>query len=162
MEVLCGQLDLQNWQTEAPQILAALVVDYRWCLRRLGSSSCLGLKDKSGLEALALKIKIHDALCDGCLLLTCCVTVKIKERHKERRGGVVEGRKEGRKEGWMDGWKEGWMDGMMEGWKDGRMEGWKDGRMEGWMDGVGLREEVRGGRGGEKEEWRRGEGGRGH
>ena len=57
-EVLFGQLDLQNWQSEARQIPAALVVDCRGVHGALArsSSSCLGLKDKkSGLEALALK-----------------------------------------------------------------------------------------------------------
>ena len=49
---------MQNWQPEARQILAALVVDCRGVSDALAgsSSSCLGLKDKkSGLEALALK-----------------------------------------------------------------------------------------------------------
>ena len=53
-----GQLDLQNWQSEARQILAALVVDCRGVYDALArsSSSCLGLEaKKSGLEALALK-----------------------------------------------------------------------------------------------------------
>ena len=57
-EVLFGQLDLRNWQSEARQIPAALVVDCRGVYDALArsSSSCLGLKDKkSGLEALALK-----------------------------------------------------------------------------------------------------------
>ena len=57
-EVLFGQLDLRNWQSEARQILPALVVDCRGVYDALArsSSSCLGLKDKkSGLEALALK-----------------------------------------------------------------------------------------------------------
>ena len=57
-EVLFGQLDLGNWQSEAIQITAALVVDCRGVYDALArsSSSCLGLKDKkSGLEALALK-----------------------------------------------------------------------------------------------------------
>ena len=61
-EVLFGHLDLQNWQPEAGQILAALVVDCRGLHDALArsSSSSLGLKDKksgleSGLEALALK-----------------------------------------------------------------------------------------------------------
>ena len=57
-EFLFGQLDLQNWQSEARQIPAALVVDCRGVYDALArsSSSCLGLKDKkSGLEALALK-----------------------------------------------------------------------------------------------------------
>ena len=57
-EVLFGQLDLQNWQSEARPILAALVVHCRGVYDALGrsSSSCRGLKDKkSGLEALALK-----------------------------------------------------------------------------------------------------------
>ena len=49
---------MRNWQSEARQILAALVVDCRGVSDALArsSSSCLGLKDeKSGLEALALK-----------------------------------------------------------------------------------------------------------
>ena len=57
-EVLCGQLDLQNWQSEARQIPPALVVDCRGVYDALArsSSSCLALKDrKSGLEAFALK-----------------------------------------------------------------------------------------------------------
>ena len=61
-EVLFGQLDLQNWQPEAGQIPAGLVVDCRGLHDALArsSSSSLGLKDKksgleSGLEALALK-----------------------------------------------------------------------------------------------------------
>ena len=57
-EILFGQLDLQNWQSEARQIPAALVVDCRGVYDALArsSSSCLGLKNKkSGLEALALK-----------------------------------------------------------------------------------------------------------
>ena len=57
-EVLVGQLDLRNWQSEARQIPAAQVVDCRGVYDALArsSSSCLGLKDKkSGLEALALK-----------------------------------------------------------------------------------------------------------
>ena len=56
-EVLFGQLDLQNWQSEARRILAALV-DCRGVYDALArsSSSCLGLKDKkSGMETLALK-----------------------------------------------------------------------------------------------------------
>ena len=56
-EVLFGQLDLRTWQSEAGQILAALVVDCRGVYDALArsSSSGLGLKDKkSGLEALAL------------------------------------------------------------------------------------------------------------
>ena len=57
-EVLFGQLDLRNWQSEARHIPAALVVDCRGVYDALArsSSSCFGLKDKkSGLEALALK-----------------------------------------------------------------------------------------------------------
>ena len=56
-EVLFGQLDSQNWQSETRQIPAALVVDCRGVYDALArsSSSCLGPKDKkSGLEALAL------------------------------------------------------------------------------------------------------------
>ena len=57
-DVLFGELDVQNWQTETRQVLAALVVDcwsvYDALVR--SSSSCFGLKDKkSGLEVLALK-----------------------------------------------------------------------------------------------------------
>ena len=51
-------LDLPNWQSEARQIPAALVLDCRGVHDALApsSSSCPGLKDKkSGLEALALK-----------------------------------------------------------------------------------------------------------
>ena len=57
-EVLFGQLDLQNWQSEARQIPAALVVECRGVYDALArsSSSCLGLKDKkSGLKAPPLK-----------------------------------------------------------------------------------------------------------
>ena len=57
-EVQFGQLDLQDWQSEARQIPAALMVDCRGVYVALArsSSTCLGLKDKkSGLEALALK-----------------------------------------------------------------------------------------------------------
>ena len=57
-EVLFGQLDLQNWQTEARQFLAALVVDCRGVCDAFArsSSSCFGLEHKkSGLEALAIK-----------------------------------------------------------------------------------------------------------
>ena len=45
-EVLFGQLDLRNWQSEARQILAALVVGCRGVYDALvrSSSSCLGLK----------------------------------------------------------------------------------------------------------------------
>ena len=56
-EVLFGQLDLQNWRSEARQIPAALVVACRGVYDALATSqsSCLGLKDKrSGLEVLAL------------------------------------------------------------------------------------------------------------
>ena len=56
-EVLFGQLDLRNEQSEARQIPAALVVDCRGVHDALArsASSCLGLKNKkSGLEA-ALK-----------------------------------------------------------------------------------------------------------
>ena len=50
---MIGQLDLQNCQPEARQILA-LVVDHD--VLACSSSSCLGLKDKkSGLEPLAFK-----------------------------------------------------------------------------------------------------------
>ena len=61
-EVPLGQLELQNWQPEAEQILAALVVGWRDVYDALArsSSSCLDLKDKkSGLEALALKQSPH-------------------------------------------------------------------------------------------------------
>ena len=57
-EVLFGQLDVWNWQSEARQIPAALVVDCRGVCDALArsSSSCLGLKNKkSGLETLAFK-----------------------------------------------------------------------------------------------------------
>ena len=57
-EVLFGQLDSRNWQSETRQILAALVVDCRGVYDALArsSSSCVGLKDmKSGLKALAVK-----------------------------------------------------------------------------------------------------------
>ena len=57
-EVMFGQLDLRNWQSETRQIPAVLVVDCRGVYDALArsSSSCLGLKDKKpGLEALALK-----------------------------------------------------------------------------------------------------------
>ena len=57
-EVLFGHLDLKNWQSEARQLPAALLVDCHgvhdaWAR---SSSSCLGFKDKkSGVDALALK-----------------------------------------------------------------------------------------------------------
>ena len=57
-EVLFGQLDWRNWQSEARQIPAALVVDCRGDCDALArsSSSCLGLEDKkSCFEARALK-----------------------------------------------------------------------------------------------------------
>ena len=57
-EVLFGQLVLRNWQSEARQILASLVVDCRGVYDALARSpsSCLCLKDKKfGLEALALE-----------------------------------------------------------------------------------------------------------
>ena len=57
-DVLFGQLDLRNWQSEETQIPAGLVVDCRGVYDALArsSSSFLGLKDKkSGWEALALK-----------------------------------------------------------------------------------------------------------
>ena len=59
-EVLFGQLDLQNWQSETRQIPAALVVDCRGVYDALArsSSSCLGPKDKeSGLGALELVVR---------------------------------------------------------------------------------------------------------
>ena len=48
-EVLFGQVYLRNWQSEAGQIPAALVVDCRGVYDTLArpSSSCLGLKDKA-------------------------------------------------------------------------------------------------------------------
>ena len=48
-EVLFRQLDLQNWQSEARPIPAALVVDCRGVYDALArsSSSCLGLRDKN-------------------------------------------------------------------------------------------------------------------
>ena len=57
-EVLFGQPDFQNWQSEARQIPTALVVDCRGVYDALArsSSSCLGLKGKKfGPEAIALK-----------------------------------------------------------------------------------------------------------
>ena len=57
-EILLGQIDLQNSQTQARQIPAALVMDCRgvYDASARSSSSCLGLKENiSGLEALALK-----------------------------------------------------------------------------------------------------------
>ena len=60
-KVQFGQLEFQNWQSEAKQIPAALVVDCSGVYNALGrsSSSCLGLKDKKyGLEALALKLSL--------------------------------------------------------------------------------------------------------
>ena len=46
-EVLFGQLDLQTWQTEIRQILAALVVD------------CRGVYDAIGRSFFALGLKGH-------------------------------------------------------------------------------------------------------
>ena len=60
-EVLFGQLDVRNWQSEARQIPAVLVVDCRGVYDALARSpsSCVDLKDKkSGLEALALKPRL--------------------------------------------------------------------------------------------------------
>ena len=60
-EVLFGQLDLRNCNSETKQIPAALVVDCRGVYDALAgsSSSCLGLKDKkSGLDALALEQRL--------------------------------------------------------------------------------------------------------
>ena len=55
-EVMLRQLDLQNRQTEARQIPAALVVDRRGVHDTLARSfSCLLKDEKYGLEALALK-----------------------------------------------------------------------------------------------------------
>ena len=62
---------MQNWQSEARQIPAALVVDCRGVFDALArsSSSCLGLKDKkSGLEALALKQSLVEC---GPMILWC-------------------------------------------------------------------------------------------
>ena len=70
-EILFGQLDLQNWQSETRQIPAALVVDCRGVYDALArsSSSCLGLKDKkSGQEALALK---HSLVECGLMIRWC-------------------------------------------------------------------------------------------
>ena len=70
-EVLFGQLDLRNWQSEARQIRAALVVDCRGVYDALArsSSSCLGLKDKkSCLEALVLKQSLVEC---GTVILWC-------------------------------------------------------------------------------------------
>ena len=70
-EVLFRQLDLRNWQSEARQIPAALVVDCRGVYDALArsSSSCLGLKDKkSGLEALDVVTK--RLRCSTCTLGT--------------------------------------------------------------------------------------------
>ena len=70
-DVLFGQLDLRNWQSEGRQILPALVVDCRGVYDALArsSSSCLGLKDKkSGLEALALKQSLVEC---GTLIRWC-------------------------------------------------------------------------------------------
>ena len=70
-EVLFGQLDLQNWQSEARQILAALVVYCRCVYDAVArsSSSCLGLKDKnSGLEPLALKQSLAEC---GTMIRWC-------------------------------------------------------------------------------------------
>ena len=64
-EVLFGQLELRNWQSETKQIPAALVVDCRGVYDVLArsSSSCLGLKDKkSSLKALALKQSLVDCV----------------------------------------------------------------------------------------------------
>ena len=76
-EVLSRQLDLPNWQSEARQIPAALVVDCRGVYDALArsSSSCLGLKDKkSGLEAFALK---QESRCvwNNDTLVSLCSTV---------------------------------------------------------------------------------------
>ena len=80
-EILFGQLDLQNWRSEARQIPVALVVDSRGVYDALArsSSSCLGLKDqKSGLEALALKQSLVEC---GTMIRWCRSAVQL--------GGVV-------------------------------------------------------------------------
>ena len=62
-EVLFGQLDLQNWPSEARQISAALVVDCRGVYDALArtSSSCLGLKDKKYGRLLSNKVLLSVA-----------------------------------------------------------------------------------------------------
>ena len=69
-KVLIGQLDLQNWQSEARHIPAALV-DCRGVYDALAPSSpsCLGLKDKkAGLGALALKPSLVES---GTMIRWC-------------------------------------------------------------------------------------------
>ena len=64
-------MDLQNWQSEARQIPAALLVDCRGVYDALArsSSSCLGLKDKkSGLQALALERSLVES---GTMIRWC-------------------------------------------------------------------------------------------
>ena len=74
-EVLFGQLDLQNWQSEARQLPVALVVDCRGVYDALArsASSCLGLKDKkSGMEALALNQSLVECGTDDTLVSFRC------------------------------------------------------------------------------------------
>ena len=81
-EVLFGQPDLQNWESEARQIPAALVVDCRGVYDALArsSSSCLGLKDKtSGLEAVALKQSLVEC---GTLIRWCHTAAQLGDRSK--------------------------------------------------------------------------------
>ena len=68
---------MQNWQSEARQIPAALVVDCRGVYDALArsSSSCLGLKDKkSGLAAVALKLSLVEC---GTMIRWCHSAVQL-------------------------------------------------------------------------------------
>ena len=78
-EVLFGQLDLQNWQSEARQNLASVVLDCSGVYDALtrSSSSCLGLKDKkSGLEALALKQSLVEC---GTMMRWCHSAAQLRD-----------------------------------------------------------------------------------
>ena len=78
-EVLFAQLDVQNWQPEARQIPAALVLDCRGVHDALARSSfsCLGLKaTKAGLETLALKQSFVEC---GTLMRGCHCEAQLGE-----------------------------------------------------------------------------------
>ena len=100
-EVVFGQLDLQNWQSEARQISNALVEDCRGVYDAFArsSSSCLGLKDKkSGLEVLALKQSpdecttmlrwCHSAVQLGDVVTKEADTARVPEKLFVRRGSL--------------------------------------------------------------------------
>ena len=77
-EVLFGQLDLQTWQTEIRQILAALVVDCRGVYDAIGRSSTSWLKGppKLCLEALALQQSFVDC---GTMIRWCYSAARLRD-----------------------------------------------------------------------------------